>query len=537
MTLVRGRMNTARKVSGRVDVHDADLSIADWRSIIDEASRGTLRGAISNVDRSRDAHFDAIFVGGGSAGRFGAAVLRSLGGRPLVLERWPFLGGSCPHQACVPHHLFSEAARELDQARALQGRLWYPPFDPGAASILELVDLFRGQRSGPHAHMNWQSAEQLGIEFVVNSEAEVLDARTIRAGGRTYSADALVLATGSRAALPDIEGETLPGVFDYASMIEQLDYEPRRVVVIGGSKVAVEYGSFFRAVGRPTTIISRSGVLTGAGPGRMDPDLRQFVVNGMRQRDVEVLEHSFVTRILGAGRAESVEVVTPAGRRVVEADFVLLATGEEPITESFADALPLAYDERGFVVVDSRMRTNLDGVYAAGDLIGPPMEMFKSRRSGTTAARTIMGLDAAFHYDDIPDFLHTTYEVTWAGLTEDEARARYGDIVTIQLPPAGMALGDTPLPMAEGSMLYGFTLPERTGFQKCVIVSASRRVVGIHHAGYGAKTAFQYLHHLMNRPEGLTIDELGDMNELYISSEYFIGYARLRANQIVLTGM
>jgi pyruvate/2-oxoglutarate dehydrogenase complex dihydrolipoamide dehydrogenase (E3) component len=89
-----------------------------------------LRRAIRNVDRSRDDHFDAIFVGGGSAGR--------------------------------------------------------------------------------------QSAEQLGIEFVVSSEAEVLDARTVRSGGHTYSADALVLATGSRAALPGIEGETLPGVFDYA---------------------------------------------------------------------------------------------------------------------------------------------------------------------------------------------------------------------------------------------------------------------------------------------------------------------------------
>jgi dihydrolipoamide dehydrogenase len=520
-----------------VDVHSAGLSIADWRTIIDDAYCGTLQGPVSNFDPSLGSHFDAIFVGGGSAGRFGAAVLRSLGGRPLVLERWPFLGGSCPHQACVPHHLFSEAARELDQARALQGRLWYPEFDPGAASILELVELFRAQRSGPHAHMNWQSAEQLGIEFVVNTEAEVLDTRTVRAGGQTYSADALVLATGSRATLPGIEGETLPGVFDYASMIENLDYEPRRIAVIGGSKVAVEYGSFFRAVGRPTTIVSRSDLLTSAGPGRMDPDLRRFVVDGMRLRDVEVLEHSVATRIVGDGRVEGVEVVTVDGPRVIEADFVLLGTGEEPITESFASALPLVYDERGFVAVDARMRTNIDGVYAAGDVIGPPMEMFKSRRGGTTAARTIMGVDAEFRYDDIPDFLHTTYEVTWAGLTEKEARARYGEVVTIQVPPAGMAPGDTPLPMAEGSMLYGFTLPERTGYQKCVIDAASRKVVGIHHAGYGAKTAFQYLHHLMSRPEGLTIDQLGDMNELYISSEYFIGYARLRANQGALTGM
>jgi len=129
------------------DVHGAGLSIAEWRAIIDSAYSGARQGAIRNVDEARGGHFDAIFVGGGSAGRFGAAVLRSLGGRALVLERWPFLGGSCPHQACVPHHLFSEAARELDQWQALQGRLWFPPFDPAAASILELVQLFRAQRS------------------------------------------------------------------------------------------------------------------------------------------------------------------------------------------------------------------------------------------------------------------------------------------------------------------------------------------------------------------------------------------------------
>jgi len=170
-----------------------------------------------NIDESRGGHFDAIFVGGGSAGRFGAAVLRGIGGRALIAERWPFLGGSCPHQACVPHHLFSEAARELDQAQALEGRLWYGKFDPAAASVLELVELFRSQRSGPHAHMNWQSAEQLDIESIVNAEARVIDARTVRVAGRTFTADALVLATGARTAMPGIPGETLPGVFDYAT--------------------------------------------------------------------------------------------------------------------------------------------------------------------------------------------------------------------------------------------------------------------------------------------------------------------------------
>jgi dihydrolipoamide dehydrogenase len=460
-----------------------------------------------------------------------------MGGRALVLERWPFLGGSCPHQACVPHHLFSEAARELDQAQALQGRLWYGKFDPAAASILELVELFRSQRSGPHAHMNWQSAEQLDIEYVLNAEARVVDARTVTAAGQTFTTDALVLATGARAATLGIPGENLPGVFDYATFIEDLDYEPSRIAVIGGSKVAVEYASFYRATGTPTTIISRSSLLTTAGPGRMDEDLRAFIVDGMRSRDVRLLEHSQATAIVGADRVEGVRVATPQGELHVEADFVLVATGEHPNVAGFAPALPVEYDRDGFVVVDSRMRTSVPGVYAAGDLIGPPMEMFKSRRSGTTAARTIMGVDSEFRFADIPDFLHTTYEVTWAGLGEQAARDSLEQVITIQVPPPGMEPADTPLPMAEGSMIYGFTLPERTGFQKCVIDARTRRVVGIHHAGYGAKDAFQYLHHLMSRPGGLTIDELGDMNELYVSPDYFIGYARLRSSQPELSGM
>jgi pyruvate/2-oxoglutarate dehydrogenase complex dihydrolipoamide dehydrogenase (E3) component len=287
-----------------MDIRRADLTMGQWRQLIDDAYRGKVTWPIMNIDESRGSHYDAIFLSGG------AAVLRSLGGRALVLDRWPFLGGSCPHQACVPHHLFSEAAKELDQAHALAGWLWYGKFDPDAASILELVELFRTQRSGPHAHMNWQGTQQLDIEYILNAPAR-----------------------------------------------------------------------------------------------------------------------------------------------------------------------------------------------------------------------------------DIPDFLHTTYEVSWAGLSEREARQTAGHVVTIQLPRPDLAPGETPLPMAEGSMIYGFTMLERTGFQKCVIDARSRRVLGVHHAGYGAKDAFQYLHHLISRPGGLTIDEPGNMNELYLSPDYFIGYARLRSGQADLTSI
>ena len=86
-------------------------------------------------------------------------------------------------------------------------------------------------------------------------------------------------------------------------------------------------------------------------------------------------------------------------------------------------------------------------------------------------------------------------------------------------------------------MLYAFTRPELSGLQKCVIESISRRILGFHHVGYGAKDAFQYLDHLLRRPEGLTIDELGEMNELFLNPEHFIQLSRLRAGRSRLVSL
>ena len=101
------------------------LSIEEWGYKIDdylENSDGS--DIIFNVNPDDDRIYDAIYVGGGAAGRFGSAYLKALGGRQLVIDAWPFLGGSCPHNACVPHHLFSDCAAELMLNREFSGRYW-----------------------------------------------------------------------------------------------------------------------------------------------------------------------------------------------------------------------------------------------------------------------------------------------------------------------------------------------------------------------------------------------------------------------------
>lgn len=513
-----------------METRDQHLSMAEWNSVIDRAEIGEITGPIYNVDREDSSEYDAIFVGGGAGGRFGSAYLKARGGRQLTIDRWAFLGGSCPHQACVPHHLFSEAARELDLARWMSGKLWFPEFDEKRASVLSLVELFRSGRNTAHAFMNWQSKEQLGMEYILNTPATVVDAHTVEVNGERFHARNLVLGTGARTELPEVPGLELAGVFDFASLVEELDYEPNRCVIIGGSKVAVEYGSFFQAAGCQTTIVTRSPLLRTASLHHVDEDLRRVVVAGMRTRGMRILEGATPLEVLGDGHVSGVVVELADGStETLGTDFVFVGTGERAASAPFVEALGVAVDERGSVVVDARMRTSVPGVYAIGDLIGPPMEMFKARKCGMTAARNIMGEPYEFDFSEYPDFLHSTYEVTWVGLSEAEARQRFPEVTVIQMPPAGIGMEEIPLPCAEGSMLYAFTRPELTGFQKCVIDSASRRVLGFHHVGFGAKDAFQYLDFLLRRPAGLTIDEMAEMNELFLNPEHFIQLCRLRA--------
>jgi 2-oxopropyl-CoM reductase (carboxylating) len=505
------------------------LTIEEWARKIEEALKAPgIAGPVRNIRNNDRREFDAIFVGGGAAGRFGSAYLRAMGGRQLVVDRWPFLGGSCPHNACVPHHLFSDCAAELMLARTFSGSLWFPDMRGRAISIKEIVDLFRRGRTGPHAVMNYQSKEQLDIEFVLNAPARILDARTIEVACEVFKARALVLALGAEPIRLNVPGSDLKGVHNYTTLVETLDCEPGdTAVVIGGGKTAVEYGCFFNATGRRVVMLVRNCALDVIKDG----ETRAYAIDRMREQGMEIIEGASVTSIVAdaSGRVAKVVADTPSGKVEIATDFLFQALGERPRSQAAVDALGVAVDDKGAVLVDEQLQTSIPGVYAVGDLIGAPMEMFKARKSGTYAARAIMGEKVSYRPADWPDFLHTHYEVSWLGLGEEEARERYRNVVVLKMPPDnpnGLNIG---LPAADRTMLYALARPHMSGFQKLILDGDTRRVLGAHHVGYGAKDAFQYLNVLVRR--GLTIDELGDMDELFLNPTHFIQLSRLRAGQ------
>jgi pyruvate/2-oxoglutarate dehydrogenase complex dihydrolipoamide dehydrogenase (E3) component len=525
---------TAPPAAVMIDVSRTHWSAARWAEEIDRRLTDGGLEPLVNIDREDTREFDAIFLGGGAAGRFGASYLRAMGGRPLIVDRWPFLGGSCPHHACVPHHVFSDVAAQLLLERTFSGQLWFQDMHGKTVSILPIVEMFRRGRTGPHAFMNYQSKEQLDLEFVLGSPATIVDAHTVSVAGQTYRAKNLVLASGARAKTLSLDGSHLKGVFDHATLVDCLDYEPGpTAVVVGGGKTAIEYACFFNATGRRTIVVSRDRPLALIPDG----DTRAYLLDRMQEQGMEFLPGSELIALDGdsEGRVKSVRVRTPSGEIEVATDFVFTAVGMAPNSEAAQHSLGIDVDANGFIRTDSRMRTSVPGVYAVGDLVGSPMEMFKARKGGMYAARNIMGEEAHYHVGDYPDFLHTHFEVCWLGLGEEQACERYDNVVVLKLPPDNPDGIHVALPAGDRMMLYAMMKPHLSGFQKLVIDGATRRIVGAFHVGSGAKDGFQYLAPMVRR--GLTVDELGEMDELFLNPSYFIQLCRLRAGSKVLRGM
>ena len=466
-------------------------------------------------------NYQAIWIGGGAAGRFGSSYMKALGGKQLVIEKEDHLGGKCCKNACVLQHFLFDQTVELDQFRMFSGKMWYPKFE-GRVDIVPIIKAFREGRELVYKLMNWQSKEQLSLEFILYKECKIVDPHTVEVEGKKFTTENLVIGTGARPYTPDLPGSDLERVLNYEGLAN-LDFEPKKVVVVGGGKIGSGYASFFNACGCDTTIIDQKPILTF-----LDQDIRHTAIDFMKKRGIKIYENALVKEIKGGPTVESVEAIVDGRKKDFVADTVFLATGVIPNSE-MAKGINVKIGPMNEIVVNKRMQTNIPGVYAIGDVTGPPYEMYKARKSGMIAAKNIMGDKAELDIDFAPDFMLTTYEIAWAGLTEEEARKKYKNISIIRMPPAESPPFPVVLPMAERSMNFGHLKPGWSGLIKEIIDADSRKILGFHGIGFGIKDAFQYLAQFLK--QGITIDELANMNELFLNPEHFIQLSRLRAGQ------
>ncbi|HDR73466.1 MAG TPA: NAD(P)/FAD-dependent oxidoreductase [Methanoculleus sp.] len=421
-------------------------------------------------------------VGGGPAGRTAAIRLAGAGQEVELIDRGG-LGGQCLHHGCMVVCALNDAARLLHSARSLadRGVLDHNPALSFPALIRELKETQAIIRE-----VLDRETDQAGVTVIRGAEAFVEGATVVCEGERRHP-DALLIATGSAPRIPAIEGIDLPGVHTPHTVLG-LDALPRSLAIIGGGAVGAEYAYIFRSFGCEVDLICRSRLLSALDE-RIGRQVRKDL-DGVRIR-----EQTAVCRIEGSPRADSLVLETGGAEEVIGADAVLVAAGLVPRTE-MVSGVPTG--PSGAILVDASMRTGVPGVYAAGDVTGPPYLTPVARYEGRIAADTILGITAKKDRACIPQYLSLRYDHAFC-----------------TLPPDASASFSIPSPSGPGSF---WAVRERhTGVSTLDFEPESGRVTGIHAAAPGSAHALPYLAHLIEK--GLTLAEFEDLIEVHPSTD------------------
>ncbi|MDV7088016.1 dihydrolipoyl dehydrogenase [Rhodococcus opacus] len=368
---------------------------------------------------------DVLILGGGSGG-YACAFRAAQLGKTVTLIEEDKVGGTCLHRGCIPTKALVHAAEVADtvtHASAL-----------GIAATLDGIDL-----GGVHAYKN-ATVERLykGLQGLVRShKIEVVHGtgrygggRTVHVGDRTITGTSLVLATGSQVrSLPGLEigGRILTS--DEALTFPEL---PKRVVVLGGGVIGVEFASIWASLGAAVTIVEALPRLVAAE----DEWSSKQLTRALRKRGITIMTG---TRFAKAVQDESTVSVTVESGDTIEADLLLVAVGRGPRTTDIGlTENGVVLGSRGFVTVDDSLRTSQPDVYAVGDIVAGPQLAHRGFQQGIFVAETIAGLSPTPSEDSgIPRVTYSNPEVASVGLTEDQARERHGDVATVVYDLAG----------------------------------------------------------------------------------------------------
>jgi len=366
---------------------------------------------------------DVLILGAGSGGYACALRAAQLGLRVTLVEK-DKVGGTCLHAGCIPTKAMLHAAEIADTARhsaSVGVDLGEPRIDMGrvAAYRQGVVDrLFKGL-TGLIAGR--------GID-VVAGEGRVVDAHTVAVGDRMLRGRHLVLATGSVAkTIPSIPLSDKVITSDGALALTAV---PRRVAVLGGGVIGVEFASVLRSFGAEVTIVEALPRLVAAEDEALSAGLQR----AFRQRGIATRLGASVSGVSESGDGIRLEV---DGDETVEADLLLVAVGRGPAPVPGIENLAVETD-RGYVPVDERCRTTVEGVYAVGDLVPGLQLAHRGFAQGILVAEVLAGLGPAPIVESgIPRVTYCDPEVASVGLTEAAAREKYGEVETVEYNLAG----------------------------------------------------------------------------------------------------
>ena len=424
-----------------------------------------------------------VVLGGGPAGRLAAMHLSHAGKQVLLIERG-HIGGTCLNFGCMVVCALNDAARNIAGARELHslGIFDKSPEVRFPALIREMQSVQRTIRGVLDAE-----TRAAGVEIRYGADAE-LHGRTVCIGDETIQPDYVIAATGSVPAIPCIPGIEKPGIFNPYTL-SSMEALPDRIVILGGGVMAAEFAYIFSSFGCEVHLVARSGLLK-----QLDP--KQQAIARKELKDVHIHEHTGVPEILGDSHVASVATCTAENPGdEIPCDAVFVATGLLPRSDRLHG---IDKGPSGEVLVGPYMETSVKGVYAAGDVTGPPYLTPVARHEGIVAAEHILGRRRTIKYQYFPQSVNLANEHAFCNPGGNEC-------VTMGIPgPAG--------PGSFWKVPFG-----TTGIARVSIDPEDRSVAGVSVSGPGAGIITSYLSFLMQK--GVIADDFDDFLEIHPETE------------------
>ena len=404
--------------------------------------------------------FDFFVIGAGSGGTRAARIAAAHGAKVGVAEE-RHLGGTCVNVGCVPKKLFTYAAHFAEDFEDAEGFGW--TVGPRRHAWPKLI----ANKNREIARLNGiyeRLIEGPGAE-IFDNRAVFLDGHTLDVGGQRVTADKILIAVGGRPFVPGFDGSGHVITSDDAFFLPEL---PERIVIVGGGYIAVEFAGIFSGLGAQVTLLYRGErFLRG-----FDDDVREFLADEMVKKGVDL---RFNTDVRGVTRRSggSFSVDLNDGE-TVETDLVMYATGRVPNTGGLElDAAGVATGSSGAVRVDADWRTNVDNIYAIGDVTDRIQLTPVAIQEGHALADALFDPSGkTVGYEFVPSAVFSQPEIGTVGYTEGEARARFGalDIYRSSFKP----------------MKHTLSGRDERGLMKLVVVRETQRVVGLHIVGPSA---------------------------------------------------
>lgn len=429
--------------------------------------------------------FDDIIIGTGQAGPSLAGRLTSAGRKVAVIERGRF-GGTCVNTGCIPTKTMVASAYAAHLARRASE---YGVEIGGSVTVdMKKVKARKDRVSGKSNSGVESWLKNMAGCTVFEGHARFESARAVRVGVQSLAAERIFINVGGRAVVPPIPGLREAGCLTNSSIMD-VDYLPRHLVILGGSYIGLEFGQMFRRFGSEVTIIQRGPRLVE----REDPEISSAVLEILRAEGIRVLLSTDCTLVERRGDQKVIHANQGVQAVEIAGSEILAATGRRPNTDDLGlDRAGIATDSRGYIQVDDRLRTNVEGVWALGDCNGRGAFTHTSYNDFEIVAANLLDAGNRRVSDRITAYaLYIDPPMGRAGLTETEARALGRPVLVARRPMSQVGRA-----VEKG---------ETQGMMKVVVDAESKLILGAAILGVGGDEAIHSLLDVMYARQPYTL--------------------------------